>query len=370
MRRPVFLLALTAAVAAPLIAAEDLLVPRIVRRDAARTLFHDEWRLPVLRVSESAREPPLRVDLAREMRELAAMEFPLQRGERDLAWSHTFGDLVRGLRQAKGDPARRGRMLRILRARRPSVWQRVAGYLPALVNDDRLYGDAWDSEEYEDDDGLLLAEPFDRSASGDPFWSEVGGTTDVYQAATLIYADLEAIKDAENDFATYTGNVNANYELIHAVRGGYVRTPDEGWGACTIVRMVFRSDVPFPYGTVDCDVRIRTSLNDEGHLVTDMFSPSEDVYWLAGQDVSVPIRASDGTWVAMLQTRVYGFDIRGVPDGDGTWREAVLGGLGNLRRRAERRFRDAGGKPRTVEGAVPEFAVRGIGPGLEEPEDG
>ena len=50
-------------------------------------------------------------------------------------------------------------------------------------------------------------------------------------------------------------------------------------------------------------------------------------------------------------------------------REAVLGGLGNLRRRAERRFREAGGKPRTVEGAVPEFVVRGIGPGPGEPED-
>lgn len=362
VRRIVLTLVLSVAVSAPLAAADGVLLPELATPDAAQALFRDEWRVPPLRVSEDDRDPPLRVDLRQEMKDLAVTRFPFQEGERELRWTRGFGDLVRGLREAKDDPARRGRMLAILRKGRPSVWKRVGAYLPALVNDDRVYTDDWDTEEDVPDDGLLLVAPFDRSASGDPWWSELDGTTEMHQAAALIYADLEAIKSAENDFAAYPDNVNADYEMVHAVRGGFLRTTDDAGHVFTIVRMVFRTDLPFPYGTLDCDVRIRTRLDDEGHMVTDVYSPSEDVYWLGGQDVSVPVYATDGEWVAMLHTRVYGFDVRGVPDGDGARHDAILGSLGNLKRRAERYFRDAGGRPRTVEGAVPEFVVRGVGP--------
>ena len=116
-------------------------------------------------------------------------------------------------------------------------------------------------------------------------------------------------------------------------------------------------------------MRIRTSVNDDGHMVTDLYSPSDDVYWLGGQDVALPIRASDGEWVATLHVRVYGFDVRGVPDGDGARSEAILGSLGNLKRRAEVRFRESGGAPRTVDGRIPEFVVRGVGPAPEDRED-
>ena len=369
MRRSASLLVLTVAAVAHATAADGVLVPQMLPQDATQGLFRAEWRVPDLRVSADVRRLPNRVDLLQEMRALYAAEFPFQPGERELRWTRSFGDIVRGLREAKDDPARRLRMLAILREGRPSVWSRVGAYLPALVNDDRVYGDDWDTEEDVADDGLLLVEPFDVSASGDPYWSALGGTTDMHQAATLIYADLEAIKAAENDFATYPENVAANYEYIYGVRAGYVRGPDARGRLASVVRMAFQSDIPFPYGTLDCDVRIRTSVNDEGHMVTDLYSPSDDVYWLGGQDVALPIRALEGEWVAMLHVRVYGFDVEGVPDGDGSRREAILGSLGNLKRRSEARFRDSGGRARTVEGRIPDFVVRGVGPAPEDRED-
>jgi hypothetical protein len=369
MNRPALLLIATLVVAAPLAAADGVIPPQLTAPDSVRTLFRDEWRVPALRVSEDDRRPPVKVDLLSEMKTLARLEFPFQEGERRLKWTHAFGDLVRGLREAKDDPARRQRMLKILREGRPSVWERVGDYLPALVNDDRVYTDDWDTEENEWDDGLLLVEPFDRSASGDPYWSALDGTNDMYQAATLIYADLEAIKAAENDFAAYPDNVNADYEFIHGVRGGYLRTRCAAGRDCTVVRMTFQTDLPFPYGVFDADVRIRTTVDDDGHVVTDLHSPSSDVYWLGGQDVCIPVFASDGEWVAMLHVRVYGFDLRGVPDGDGTRQEVILSSLGNLKRRAETRYAAYGGPPRTVKGAIPEFLVRGVGPAPEERGD-
>lgn len=368
MRRLVLPCVLFVAIAAPLVAADGALLPQRIAPPAARALFPDAWRMPTLRVSEGTRRPPSRVDLLREMKELAAARFEPAEGEPDAVWTRTLGDLVRELRGAKDDAARRA-LLSTLRAQHPSVWRRVGAYLPDLVCDARLSSPDWDTEEDAPDDGLLLVAPFDRAASRDAFWSAREGTRDVHQAATLIRADLEALKDAENDFAAYPDNVDADYEYVHALQDGYVRTTDDAGRVTTIVRMVFRTDLPFPYGVFDAEVRIRTSLDEDGHLVTDLYSPSEDVYWLGGQDVSIPLFAEDGEWVALLHVRVYGFDIRGVPDGDGARRGAILGSLGNLRLRAERRFRAHGGPPRTLQGAVPEFAVRGVGPAPGEADE-
>jgi len=350
-------------------AADGVMLPRVAAPDVAQSLFHDEWRVPALRVPEDDRRPPRHVDLLREMKDLAGAQVPQQPGERDLPWTRSFGDIVRGLREARDDPGRRARMLAILRDGRPSAWKVVGPYLPALVNDDALRSDGWEAAEDLPDDGILMADPFDRSASGDPYWSKLDGTSDVYQAVTLVHAALEALKDAENDFATYPENVGADYEMIHAVQDSYLRWKDAAGHPFSVVRMVFRSDLPFPYGEFDCDLRIRTRLDDDGDLVTDVYSPSSDVYWLGGQDVVIPVYASDGAWVAMLHTRVYGFDLRGVPDGEGARVSAIVGSLGNLKRRAEARFEAAGGKPRTVRGALPDFVVRGVGPVPDDTDD-
>ncbi|MFG0318762.1 MAG: hypothetical protein ACF8XB_15920, partial [Planctomycetota bacterium JB042] len=78
----------------------------------------------------------------------------------------------------------------------------------------------------------------------------------------------------------------------------------------------------------------------------------------AGRDVYVPVESADGEFVAMLVVRQFGFDLAGVPDGDGDRQAAIRSTLGNLRRRAEREYGDRG-EPRVLRGALPEPRVRG-----------
>ena len=106
--------------------------------------------------------------------------------------------------------------------------------------------------------------------------------------------------------------------------------------------------------------------------MTDIYSTSDDFYWLAGRDVYLPVETSDGELVAYLAVRHYGFDLDGVPDKGKNRREALRASLGNLRRKAEAIFAESGGvmRPERSEdpgdsetasprGAVPEFPVRG-----------
>jgi len=367
MRRSALVSCVLISLAIPIAAAEGVMRARATakKRVDAR-VFDTRWTLPRLRVSESDRRPPNRVDLLREMKSMATRTFPMRKGERKLRWTRSFGDVIRGLREAKDDPDRRARMLRILRRGRPSVWRAIGAYLPQLVNDDRLYSDGWDPDDDEDDDGVLHVEPFDHTTSNQAPWNRLSGTSDVHQAATLVYADLEAIKASENDFAGYRTQVGSDYDEVWGVAKSYVRGVDESRGPYTVVRMWFVTDLDFPYSTCSADVRIRTTLDEDGHLCTDIYGTGDDVYWLAGQDVVIPVHASDGEFVACLLVRVYGFDIRSVPDGDGARSGAIRGLLGNVRLRAERYFHEYGGAPRTLKGKIPEFVVRGVGPAPED----
>jgi hypothetical protein len=361
MRHPLLSFGLTVAIATTVVAADEVMRAReVVWSKEAPALFDQRWRIPPKRVL--APDPPNEVDLLRVMKALATRRFPYQKGERRLPWTRSFPDLVRGLREARDDPARRVRMLRILREGRPSVWKAVGAYLPELVHDDLIRGNGWDPADDAPDDGLLLVETFDRNASGVLPWTDLDGTDDVYQAAAIVYADLEAMKESEANFTTYMNDVGVHYEFIHAVRGSYIRGQDERGSPRAALRISFRDDIQFPYGVLDCDVRMQSSLDADGHLVTDFYSTSEDVYWLAGQSVSIPLVATDGAWVAQLQVLVYGIDLRGVPDGDGSRQTIVRGNLGNFKRRAERLFTRSGSEPRTVMGDIPEFVVRGLGP--------
>ncbi len=370
MRRAALFLSALLLLVIPIAAAEGVMRARsLSAQRLTPKLFDARWALPRLRVPARQRKAPARVDLLREMKSLATRKFPLQKGERGMWWTRTFGDVIRGLRQAKGNPKRRARMLDILRKRRPSVWKRVGAYLPQLVNDDRLYSASWDPDDDEDDDGLLLVEPFDRATADQAPWNALGGTSDVHQLATLIYADLEAIKAAENDFAAYMGQVGSDYEEVWGIRDSFVRGKDELGRPFTVVRMWFVTDLAFPYSSCSSDVRIRTTLDEDGHLCTDMYGRGDDFYWIGGQDVAIPIYASDGDFVASLVVRAYGFDIRSVPDGDGARTGVIRGSLGNTRLRAERHYRESGGVPRTLEGKIPTFVVRGVGPGPEHRDD-
>lgn len=358
MRRTVVLPLIALATAIPVAAADNVMRARSVSHSAVpSTAFDARWVLPRQRFAEGDTEPPRRIDLRDQMKLLSSSRFPMVEGERELRWTHSFGDLVRGLREAKDDPERRARMLNILRKGRPSVWRVVGDYLPQLVNDDLLYSEDWDPDDDEDDDGVLFADAFDRTTARVSPWDEIDGTTDVHQAATLIYADLDAIKAAENDFTDDEG-----YDELWAIDGSYLRGTDDRGRPFALLRSWFVSDLSFPYGTCAAETHVRSTLDQDGHLVTDMYGVGEDFYWLAGQDVAIPIHASDGEFVAMLVSRAYGLDVRSVPDGDGSRRATIREMLGGTRLYAERLFAEYGGKPRTVADAIPDFVARGIGP--------
>ena len=126
------------------------------------------------------------------------------------------------------------------------------------------------------------------------------------------------------------------------------------------MRLGFRCNLPFPFSGYTCDLRVLNRLDGDGHLVTDIYSKSKDFHWMAGRDVFIPVRTSDGRWVATLAVRLFGFDLDGVPDRDGHRRAALRGSLGNLKRDAEASFAARNEPPRTVEGALPPFVVHGL----------
>jgi hypothetical protein len=126
------------------------------------------------------------------------------------------------------------------------------------------------------------------------------------------------------------------------------------------LRIEFESDLPFPYSHYDCDLRILNRVGADGLVRCDIWSPSKDFYWMAGQDLFVPLQTAAGAFAGLVLVRVYGFDLDGVPDGEDAVREALRGSLGNLKRRAEAAFRAGGGIPRTLRGGIPDFVVRGV----------
>jgi hypothetical protein len=126
------------------------------------------------------------------------------------------------------------------------------------------------------------------------------------------------------------------------------------------LRIWWESDLPFPYTSYECELRILNRIDGDGHLVCDIYSTSEDFHWIAGQDVYVPVRDSDGGFVALLMVRLFGFDLDDVPDGTDDRKAALRSSLGNLKRRAEALYRRRGGTPRTIERKVPRTPLRGV----------
>lgn len=343
------LLALASATA---LAADDVLrKPREVSWKQFRAdVFQDAWRMSDER-TENASEPDLRRDLI----SLVARRFATRDAP---AWTYGLGDIVAEFADLRDDDEGTRRKLEELERANPTAWRAVQSVLPQLVREDRVSTGDWEPSEDDDRDGILVVEPFDKDVMGGA-WAKLSGNDDVHQAACLMWADLEAVKAAENDYAAYPDNVAADYEEIHAVAGSYATAVDDEERTHKAVQLYFEQDLPFPYSTYECVLNVDTYPDAEGRLVTDIYTESEDFHWLAGQDVAIPLLTSDERFVALLHVRVYGFDIDDVPDGTGNRLEALRGSLGNLKRNAESRYRDYGGEPRTVRGAVPEFVVTG-----------
>lgn len=329
------------------------LEPRELSYDSyLRTSFDHRWILP----TTGGWQGRDAVDLIGQLETLLSRRFRTI----DPEGSTTFGDELAKLVAVRGD--RRGveRELMRIERRAPGLHRAAGDLLAELARTSNLDGRDWDPDEDSERDGIYIAEPIDLAVLKSAPWNDLSGSSLLQQGATLMVADMTAIKAAEGDYPRYPEDVGAAYESIRPVPGSLVAAASDEDRPFQGLRVMMRSDLPFPFTTYDCDLRLLTRLRADGTLITDLYAPNDDFYWLAGRDVYLPVKTADGDWVAMLVVRQFGFDLKGVPDGDGDRRAAVRSTLGNLRRRAEARFRAHDGPPRIVQGRLPEPRVRSV----------
>jgi hypothetical protein len=331
----------------------------VSRARMEREIFDPRWLIPRATAAELAASPKGTVDLVAELRALLARRFEPAGGSDALARATTLGDLVALFAPIRDDRKAVDALLERLEDERPEVWEQVGWALHELVRERRFLSGRWDPDDDRGDDGFLIAKPRDLAlVEGGP-WKKVEGSTLAVQVATLIHADLGAIKAAENDFRTWPDRIGADYERIRPIPDSYLRGELTDGNPFAALKVEFTCDIPFPFGTYDCDLRMLHRLDEDGCLISDVMSPSRDFYWLAGHDLFLPVIDSQGEWVSMLAVRVFGCDLRGVPDADSHHEAGAREGLGNMKREAEKLWRSADPRDPLYEGSVPVFTVHG-----------
>lgn len=320
--------------------------------ELARYVFDPAWILPSglpLAPGEVGWAVELELELARLV---ACVGEP---SAADVGAPRSFGDLV----AASGglDPAGIEALLARFERAQPELARALAPFARELLRDERLRSKHWDPDRDRGNDGLLLARPLTLAEVVAAPWKDLDGSRLVQQGAALVRADVATIKAVENDFPRYPGRPGTSYESITPVSDAYLRGLDPRGKPFAALRVHFESDLPFPYSGYACDLRVLNRLREDGHIVCDIASPSRDFLWMAGRDLYLPVVASDGSWHGELVVRLFGFDLRGVPDGDDARRAGLRSSLGSLKREAEALFRARGTSGRPSRGSLPEFAV-------------
>lgn len=331
----------------------ELVAPRTVEwAEMVRTVFDPTWILPGgLPLAED--EEGLGWELGAELPPRVSLVVEPSPG--DPGAPRSFGDLAvlaRGL-----DPAQLAALLERVERAQPELWRAIGAFAGELLRDDGLRGAGWDPGRDCADDGLLMARPLTLEGLASEPWKSIRGSRFVQQAAAFVRADAEAIKAAENDYTRYTGRAGTSYESIEAVEGSYLRGLDPAGRPFAALAVRFESDLPFPFSSYECDLRILNRLREDGRLTCDIASPSRDFHWMAGRDLFVPVFSSDGAFQGELVVRLFGFDLRGVPDGDDARRGGLRASLGSLKREAEELFRGRAEVPLASGGQVPDFRV-------------
>lgn len=269
-----------------------------------------------------------------------------------------YGDVLRIAREAlAGGTSVEDVMLEIT-DQRPELATAFAGWIEPLLRADGLAADDWNPDDERDDDGMRIGARLPLTATDGEPWSNLDGTRVLTQGSTLVFADLATIKAVERDYAAYPKRAGAAYESI-AMKPDSWRTGEaRDLGAFTLHHMEFRADLPFPFTTYFCDLTVLDRIDAAGRLRADVYSTSADFHWLAGTDVYLPVEDSDGSLVAWLLVRVFGFDLDGVPDGDSDREAAIRAGIGNLKRLAERRERAADAETTMPAGLLAQDARR------------
>ena len=307
--------------------------------------FDLRWLLP-----EHPGEGP---DLLAEMESLLAERFELRDDGRVL---RSFGDLAAAAGELKGGE-RAGWLERLSKKNRELFGRRGEAFRQLLL-DDRLR-DRWDPGSDHERDGFLHRPAWKAGKKLPAPWKDIGKRPTFEQVAVLFRADLTAFKQAESDYRPYKKNVGSRYLAIYPLRNGHFRGEDPEERPFAVSRIYWKADLPFPFGTYECELNVLNRVDDRGRMVSDVYSTSEDFHWMAGRDVFLPVEDSGGEWVGTLVVRSSGFDLDGVPDSGAHRRKALRESLGNIKRRAEPRFAARGSRDIVAAGTVPEFELTG-----------
>lgn len=325
--------------------------------EMTRDVFDTSWLLPEnLRIATKEGSGPA-WDLVPKMKELAMrVESP---SKDDPTAPRCMGDIVLEVLKAPMQGKDMNSVFDRVKKAQPELWKAVEPCMSELLCATRVYSTKWDPDEDDACDGIFFARPLTIDGVSIAPWKKIDDSKLVQQAAVLVFGDFESIKEAENDYTNYPKRPGSKYEAIYPIDGSFVVGEDAAKRNFSALKLFFRCDLPFPFSHYDCELHILNRTDAAGSFVCDIYSTSKDFHWLAGRDVFIPVRTSDGTWIATMIVRLFGFDLDGVPDGDDARRSALRGSLGSLKREAEAVFGRFGGNPRTVEGRVPEFRVLG-----------
>lgn len=270
------------------------------------------------------------------------------------------GDVLASLLALRADPDDLEAGLGAAKKRWPAAFESFGGLLADLVRDRDVRRDDWLPSRGTADDGFHVGRELEIGKDPMPSWLAVRGSKKVQQAATFIRADLVALESAENDYRGYRQHVGTTYESIYPVPGSVLRSKGDAESPFAALQVAFVCDLPFPFSSYSCELQVLKRLGAGGLLQTDTWSDSRDFFWIAGSNVYVPIEKSDGAFVGMVAVRTFGFDLRGVPDGDSDRLAGLRAVLGNLKRGAEALFAGRDEERELVlRGAIPSVPVFG-----------
>lgn len=338
-------------------AAEVPSAPRTVAWSELRATFDPAFALPAsLPLAGEGDRPAL--DLLREWRELATLAADAVAGT---SAPRSFGDLAREWALAR-DGRAKDELLSACAKAHPLLWARLEPWAREMLDDRALRSPKWTPDDDRADDGCAFGMPLTLAGAPAPYGT-IDGSKLVQQAVVFVRADLEAIKVAENDYGAYMKRPGSSYEAIHAVAGSLVEGVDPDERPFRALKAWFRADLPWPFSSYSCDLRVLNRYDDAGGLVCDVRAwndgQRDDFVWLAGRDHYFDVRDSAGACQGTVVVRWFGFDLRGVPDSDAARRAGLRAGLLCLKREAEELQRARGGVLRPAGKGLPAFPVRG-----------
>jgi len=283
------------------------------------------------------------VDLSDQVPQWLAMRFDGPGFQAPEPWMKSVGNILEAFRKTRGDAAAQEARLEQLRTRAPRVWEQVRDFLPEWVRDDYLYSQAWTPQKTgkpgkAENDGVLERPPFllaPRQGESPDSGEKDGGGRKVYQACAPIYASLEDLFAAENDFGTYYLQAGANYREVYPLKGAYFSGTDPA-GSPFLLYDVSYFQKPLPLWNLR--FKLRQLLHTEGgRWQMENRLLEGDMNHLRLRIFYDPIQTLDGRVIGYVKTEWLDVDIKGLPDGDSDRQAGARGDVGNIKRMAEKR---------------------------------